>query len=275
MVSVDLDFEQFRVFLEKTCGILLGSNKQYLVSSRLNKLMEQQGIKTLGDLVRKIQAQPRSGLRELVVDAMTTNETLWFRDIYPFEVLKSRVLPEMLKGASGQRLRIWSAACSSGQEPYSLSMAIDEYERGNPSQPKTGVQIVATELSGAMLAACKAAEYDSLAIARGLSSERLQRYFDVKAPGRWAVKPAIRSRVEFRVQNLLDSYAALGKFDVVFCRNVLIYFSADVKKDILRRIHASLKPGGYLFLGASEALNGLPELYQMVQCSPGIIYKAK
>jgi len=274
-VSVDLDFEQFRVFLEKTCGILLGSNKQYLVSSRLNKLMEQQGIKTLGDLVRKIQAQPRSGLRELVVDAMTTNETLWFRDTYPFEVLKSRVLPEMLKGASGQRLRIWSAACSSGQEPYSLSMAIDEYERGNPSQPKTGVQIVATELSGAMLAACKAAEYDSLAIARGLSSERLQRYFDVKAPGRWAVKPAIRSRVEFRVQNLLDSYAALGKFDIVFCRNVLIYFSADVKKDILKRLHATLRPGGYLFLGASEALNGLPELYQMVQCSPGIIYKAK
>ncbi|HBB99106.1 MAG TPA: chemotaxis protein [Pseudomonas sp.] len=275
MVSVDLDFEQFRVFLEKTCGILLGSNKQYLVSSRLNKLMEQQGINTLGDLVRRIQAQPRSGLRELVVDAMTTNETLWFRDTYPFEVLKSRVLPEMLKTGAGQRLRIWSAACSSGQEPYSLSMSIDEYERSNPSQAKTGVQIVATELSGAMLAACKAAEYDSLAIARGLSSDRLQRYFDVKAPGRWAVKPAIRSRVEFRVQNLLDSYAALGKFDIVFCRNVLIYFSADVKKDILKRIHATLRPGGYLFLGASEALNGLPELYQMVQCSPGIIYKAK
>ncbi|WP_313476775.1 protein-glutamate O-methyltransferase CheR [Stutzerimonas kunmingensis] len=275
MVSVDLDFEQFRVFLEKTCGILLGSNKQYLVFSRLNKLMEQQGIKTLGDLVRKIQAQPRSGLRELVVDAMTTNETLWFRDTYPFEVLKSRVLPEMLKTGAGQRLRIWSAACSSGQEPYSLSMSIDEYERSNPSQAKTGVQIVATELSGAMLAACKAAEYDSLAIARGLSRDRLQRYFDVKAPGRWAVKPAIRSRVEFRVQNLLDSYAALGKFDIVFCRNVLIYFSADVKKDILKRIHATLRPGGYLFLGASEALNGLPELYQMVQCSPGIIYKAK
>jgi len=274
-VSVDLDFEQFRVFLEKTCGILLGSNKQYLVSSRLNKLMEQQGIKTLGDLVRKIQAQPRSGLRELVVDAMTTNETLWFRDTYPFEVLKSRVLPEMLKTGAGQRLRIWSAACSSGQEPYSLSMSIDEYERSNPSQAKTGVQIVATELSGAMLAACKVAEYDSLAIARGLSSDRLQRYFDVKAPGRWAVKPVIRSRVEFRVQNLLDSYAALGKFDIVFCRNVLIYFSADVKKDILKRIHATLRPGGYLFLGASEALNGLPELYQMVQCSPGIIYKAK
>lgn len=274
-MSVDPDFDQFRVFLEKTCGILLGSNKQYLVSSRLNKLMEQQGLKSLGDLVRKIQAQPRSGLREQVVDAMTTNETLWFRDTYPFEVLRSRVLPELLKGSPGQRLRIWSAACSSGQEPYSLSMTIDEYERSSPSQPKTAIQIVATELSGTMLAASKAAEYDSLAIARGLSSERLQRYFDVKSPGRWVVKPAVRSRVELRVQNLLDSYAVLGKFDVVFCRNVLIYFSADVKKDILKRIHATLKPGGYLFLGASEALNGLPELYQMVQCSPGIIYKAK
>ncbi|MEN2505455.1 protein-glutamate O-methyltransferase CheR [Stutzerimonas stutzeri] len=274
-MSGDPDFDQFRVFLEKTCGILLGNNKQYLVSSRLNKLMEQQGLKTLGDLVRKIQAQPRSGLREQVVDAMTTNETLWFRDTYPFEVMKNRVLPELLKSAVGQRLRIWSAACSSGQEPYSLSMTIDEYERNSPSQPKPAVQIVATELSGAMLAASKAAEYDSLAIARGLSSDRLQRYFDAKTPGRWVVKPGIRSRVEFRVQNLLDSYAVLGKFDVVFCRNVLIYFSADVKKDILKRIHATLKPGGYLFLGASEALNGLPELYQMVQCSPGIIYKAK
>lgn len=274
-MSGDPDFDQFRVFLEKTCGILLGNNKQYLVSSRLNKLMEQQGLKNLGDLVRKIQAQPRGGLREQVVDAMTTNETLWFRDTYPFEVLRTRVLPEMLKGVPGQRLRIWSAACSSGQEPYSLSMTIDEYERNSPSQPKTAIQIVATELSGTMLAASKAAEYDSLAIARGLSSERLQRYFDVKTPGRWVVKPAVRSRVEFRVQNLLDSYAVLGKFDIVFCRNVLIYFSADVKKDILKRIHATLKPGGYLFLGASEALNGLPELYQMVQCSPGIIYKAK
>ena len=110
---------------------------------------------------------------------------------------------------------------------------------------------------------------------RGLSQERLQKYFDPKGAGRWAIKPAIKSRVEFRALNLLDSYASLGKFDIVFCRNVLIYFSAEVKKDILLRIHATLKPGGYLFLGASEALNGLPDHYQMVQCSPGIIYKAK
>ena len=269
------DFEQFRIFLEKACGIVLGANKQYLVSSRLNKLMEQNSIKTLGDLVQRMRSMPRSGLREQVVDAMTTNETLWFRDTYPFEVLKTRVYPELLKANPSARLRIWSAASSSGQEPYSLSMATDEFERTNLGQLKGGVQIVATDLSSAMLLACKSGEYDSLAIGRGLSQERLQRYFDPKGAGRFAVKPAIRTRVEFRPLNLLDSYASLGKFDIVFCRNVLIYFSAEVKKDILLRIHATLKPGGYLFLGASEALNGLPDHYQMVQCSPGIIYKVK
>ena len=273
--SGNLDFEQFRIFLEKACGILLCSNKQYLVSSRLNMLMEQQGIKTLGELVQRMQGQPRSGLREQVVDAMTTNETLWFRDTYPFEVLKNRVYPEMLKANGGQRLRIWSAACSSGQEPYTLSMTTEEFERNNLGQLKAGVQIVATDLSASMLATCKSGEYDSLAMGRGLSQERLQKYFDPKEGGRWAIKPAIKSRVEFRALNLLDSYASLGKFDIVFCRNVLIYFSAEVKKDILLRIHGALKPGGYLFLGASEALNGLPDHYQMVQCSPGIIYKAK
>src|SRR5690606_1168144 len=118
-------------------------------------------------------------------------------------------------------------------------------------------------------------EYDSLSIGRGLAQDRLVRYFDQPVPGRWVVKPPIRSRVEFRSLNLLESYAILGKFDIVFCRNVLIYFSAERKKDTLKRIQATLMPGGYLMLGASEALNGFPELYQMVQCSPGIVYQVK
>ncbi len=269
------EFNTFRQFLEDKSGIVLGDNKQYLVTSRLKKLQDEHGIKSLTELMARIQAQPRGALQEQVIDAMTTNETLWFRDIYPFEVMKNKVLPELVKKQPNQRLRIWSAACSSGQEPYSLSMTIDEYERANAGQAKLSVQIIATDLSASMLQACKLGEYDSLAIARGLSSERLQRYFDKTPNNRWAVKAAIKNRVEFRALNLLDSYAVLGKFDVVFCRNVLIYFSAEAKKDILMRIHATLKPGGYLFLGASEALNTLPELYTMVQCSPGIIYQAK
>lgn len=274
-VSENFGFEQFRNFLEKNTGIQLGENKQYLVNSRLNKLMEHNSIKTLDELVRKLQASPRSALQTQVIDAMTTNETLWFRDTYPFDVLKQRLLPELAKENVGQRLRIWSAACSSGQEPYSISIAVEEFEQANPSLLKTGVQIVATDLSGNMLNLCRQAEYDSLAIGRGLSPDRLQRYFDQKDGNRWQLKSKIKNRVEFKPLNLLESYASLGKFDIIFCRNVLIYFSADLKKNILKQMHSALKPGGYLFLGASEALNGLPELYQMIQCSPGILYKAK
>ena len=278
MINKDVSpdaYRQFREFLEQQCGIVLGDNKQYLVRSRLGGLLHERQLNNIDELLRQSISGRDRGLLQQVIDAMTTNETLWFRDVYPFEVLKTRLIPEFIKSSPGQRLRIWSAACSSGQEPYSLSMAIDEFERSNLGQLRGGAQIVATDLSGGILNAAKKAEYDSLSVARGLSQDRLARYFDQLGPGRWAIKPAIRNRVEFRALNLLDSYSMLGKFDLVYCRNVLIYFSADVKKDILRRIHATLKPGGYLMLGASEALNGLPELYQMVQCSPGIVYKAR
>jgi len=269
------EFNAFRQFLERKSGIVLGDNKQYLVTSRLKRLLDEHGITSLTELMNQLQARSRSALQDKVIDAMTTNETLWFRDTYPFEVMKNKVIPELLEKQPSQRLRVWSAACSSGQEPYSLSMIMDEYERAHLGQVKAGMQIIATDLSPTMLQACKVGDYDSLAIARGLSQERLQRYFDKTPAGRWMVKPEIKSRVEFRALNLLDSYAGLGKFDVVFCRNVLIYFSAEAKKDILTRMHTTLKPGGYIFLGASEALNGLPELYSMVQCNPGIIYQAK
>ena len=275
MSLTNLDFDLFREYLEKQSGIMLGDNKQYLVTSRLRKIMESERLQSLSELVRRMQSQPRSGLYQRVIDAMTTNETLWFRDAYPFEVMKNKVLPELIQKYPNQRLRIWSAACSSGQEPYSLSMMLDEYERTNLGHLRGGVQIIATDLSASMLESCKSGEYDALSMGRGLSMERQQRYFEKLDGGRWRIKLPVRQRIEFRQLNLLDSYALLGKFDVVFCRNVLIYFSAEVKKDILRRIHATLKPGGYLFLGASEALNGLPELYSMVQCSPGIIYQAK
>lgn len=275
MSVTNLDFELFRDYLEKQSGILLGDNKQYLVTSRLRKIMEKERLQSLTELLRSMQSQPRSGLQQQVIDAMTTNETLWFRDAYPFEVMRKKVLPELAQKYPNQRLRIWSAASSSGQEPYSLSMLLDEFERSNPGQLRAGVQIIATDLSASMVEACKRGEYDALSMGRGLSTERQQRYFEQLEASRWRIKLPVRQRVEFRQLNLLDSYALLGKFDVVFCRNVLIYFSAEVKKDILRRIHATLKPGGYLFLGASEALNGLPELYTMVQCSPGIIYQAR
>ena len=271
-------YEEFRAFLEKACGIVLGDNKQYLVSSRLSKLMATHGIADLRELTNRLQLLSQRGLREAVIDAMTTNETLWFRDTHPYTILRERLLPELQKTAKSP-LRIWSAACSSGQEPYSISMCVEEYRMANLGVLRQPVEIVATDLSRTMLDLCKAAEYDQLSLGRGLSPERLQRFFE-KLPGdrpgnnTYRVKREVTQRVRLQALNLLDSYLGLGKFDIVFCRNVLIYFSGERKLDILRRIHGVLKPGAHLILGASEGLTDVTQFFQMVQCNPGIIYRA-
>lgn len=268
------DYQAFKAFLQNACGILLGENKQYLVASRLRKIMTEYKLASLGELVQQLTRQPRGVLHEAVIDAMTTNETLWFRDHHPFRILQDQLLPELAKKKGAAPLRIWSAACSTGQEPYSIAMSIDEVRRMRPGQLRQNVQIVATDISRTVLAGARRGEYEMLAIGRGLSPERQSHYFTPAASGSWAIKPAIRNMVDFREINLLDRYT-LGQFDIIFCRNVLIYFSAEHKKDILTRMHQSLTPGGYLILGASESLNGLPDRYQMVQCNPGIIYRAK
>jgi chemotaxis protein methyltransferase CheR len=268
-----LEYEQFRDFLQDSCGILLGDNKQYLVTSRINKLMAKENINSLSELVSKMKQISHRKLKEAVIDAMTTNETLWFRDTHPFEIFKGKLLSEFEEKKTFPT-RIWSAACSSGQEPYSLSMLVEEYRLSKMGVLKSPVEIVATDLSQSMLDSCKAAEYDALSLGRGLSKERLQRYFDPLEKDVWRVKSDIKQRVRFQSLNLMDSFISLGKFDAVFCRNVLIYFSAELKADILRRIHGTLRPGGYLILGASEGLTDVSEYYEMVQCRPGIIYRA-
>lgn len=265
------DYKVFSIYLQDVCGIVLGDNKEYLVSSRLKKIMAQQKLENLADLVEQMKL--RVGLKENIVDAMTTNETLWFRDTHPFRIMHERIFPELSK--KRQPLKIWSAACSSGQEPYSISMEIEEYRLRNPGSIVPGEKIMATDISTTILDRAKKAEYDALALNRGLPKDYLQRYFNKKSDTSWVIKDNIRRRVDFRSLNLLNNYHLMGKYDVILCRNVLIYFSNEVKLDILRRLHGALKPGGYLFLGASEALNGLPELYNMVHCHPGIIYQAK
>jgi len=268
-----LEYEQFRDFLQDSCGILLGDNKQYLVTSRINKLMSKENISSLSELVSKMKQASQRKLKEAVIDAMTTNETLWFRDSHPFDIFKNRLLPEF-EGNNRSPIRVWSAACSSGQEPYSISMSVEEYRQANMGLLKLPVEIVATDLSQSMLDSCKRAEYDALSLGRGLSKERLQRFFEPLESNVWRVKSEVRQRVRFQTLNLMDKFVMLGKFDVIFCRNVLIYFSAELKADILRRIHGALRPNGYLILGASEGLTSVNEYYEMVQCQPGIIYRA-
>ncbi|OEY67416.1 CheR family methyltransferase [Marinobacter sp. X15-166B] len=268
------DYEAFQAFLQDACGILLGSNKQYLVRSRLRRILEEYRLDSLGGLLRSLNRPGSGPLRERVIDAMTTNETLWFRDDHPFRILSEKLLPEFAARNNPMNpLRIWSAACSTGQEPYSIAMAVEEYRRLRLGQLRD-VRITATDISRSVLAIARRGEYDMIAISRGLAPERQQAFFIPSASGSWQISANIKRMVEFRELNLLDGFA-FGKLDVVFCRNVLIYFSAALKKDILTRIHATLNPGGYLVLGASESLNGLPELYEMVQCHPGIIYRKR
>jgi chemotaxis protein methyltransferase CheR len=270
------EYLAFKDFLESACGILLGDNKQYLVKSRLRKIMEEHQIDGMAGLIEKMRRGGKGGgLQESVVDAMTTNETLWFRDAHPFRILEEKIIPELGPKLGAQSLRIWSAACSTGQEPYSIAMIADEYKRNKPGILKANVSVVATDISKRVLQAAKSGTYEMLAIGRGLSRERQDRYFQKTPDGSWQIKADLQRQIDFRELNLLDRYAALGRFDVIFCRNVLIYFSADLKKDILFRMHQVLKPGGYLVLGASESLNNLPDKYDMVHCNPGIIYQAK
>ncbi|MFB9887656.1 CheR family methyltransferase [Balneatrix alpica] len=269
------EFSAFKDYLEKACGILLGDNKQYLVKSRLGRIMAEHKFASLGELLQRIQGGAFSGLKQEVINAMTTNETLWFRDIHPYNILLNQVLPELDEKNRGQALRIWSAACSTGQEPYSISMIVEEYKQKKLGSLRGEVRITATDISTAVLEQAKSASYETLALGRGLSTDRLKRFFIEASNGSWEVKRELRQRVDFRSLNLKDSFVSLGRFDIVFCRNVLIYFAPELKQDILRRIHKTLNPGGYLFVGASEAVTGLNDIYEMVQCNPGIIYRAK
>jgi chemotaxis protein methyltransferase CheR len=265
----DNEYKRFCEFLEHQCGIVLGENKQYLVKSRLSPLMTQFELDSLSKLIEKTMKVGERQLRASVVDAMTTNETLWFRDSYPFELLTRDIFPEY----DNKQIKIWSAASSSGQEPYSISMTALEHKKKKPSQAK--ISIVGSDISPSMLEHCKKGEYDSLALARGLSPERKKMFFEPAENGNMRLKPEVKRPVSFRQVNLLDSYTLLGKFDIIFCRNVLIYFSADIKAKILSQFAQSLNPGGYLFLGASESMTGLSDAFTMQRCNPGLVYRKK
>lgn len=268
------EYQEFREFLESASGIALGDNKQYLVNSRLGSLVTEMGLSSVGELVGRVKSDTKSGLRERIVDAMTTNETLWFRDHFPFEILKSHILPE-LAALRARPARIWSAACSSGQEPYSMSMIIQEYLQTKPGSLPRDVQITATDISSSVLKDAKEGLYDAMALARGLSEERKKRFFDNKGKG-WQVKPEIRKRITFSEMNLMKKdYLALGKFDVIFCRNVLIYFSSELKREILKRFAQVLEPGGYVCLGASESMSGYVDFFETVRYQGGLIYRLK
>ena len=264
-------YDEFCQFLATTCGIVLGSNKQYLVNSRLNKLVEDNGISSLTELVTRLKRGHDEKLYVAVVDAMTTNETSWFRDGYPYDFIADQILPGAL--ATNKALRIWSAASSSGQEPYSLSIIIEEFIKNKGSLLRP-VKIIATDISRTVLNDAKEGVFPQMSLDRGMSPARININFEPHNE-MWKLKSSIKQRIDFREFNLLENYAALGKFDVIFCRNVLIYFSEKTKKDIFSRIAGALNPGGYLILGGAESIANYTEAFDVVRLKNGLVYQLK
>jgi chemotaxis protein methyltransferase CheR len=266
-------YQRFCTFLEAACGITLGTGKEYLVKSRLSRLLEEHALADLSALVSALEANRPTTLRLRVIDAMTTNETLWFRDAHPFEMFASTIL----KGFENERkslVRVWSAACSSGQEAYSISMSVSEYLASGIHGSPPRVEILGTDISPSVLTQAQKAEYEDYEVSRGLSPERLARFFEPVGK-RYRVKADLRSRCSFREANLLGSFTLLGRFDVVFCRNVLIYFSQAVKEDILRRIAQQMNPGAYLLLGGSEPVNNYGEWFELQRYPRGVVYRRR
>ena len=267
-------YNDFCNFLEQQSGIVLGTSKQYLIVSRLSPLVSQFNLSSISELIEKAMNVANRQVRLEVIDAMTTNETLWFRDGYPYEMLKETILPELAKTHTLSPIKIWSAASSSGQEPYSIAMTCFETNIPRLKTP-AGVQIVGTDISPTMLSLCKQGMYDYIALNRGLSAERKKLFFTKVSEQCMSVNEEIKRLVNFKLFNLLDHYGSMGKFDVIFCRNVLIYFSPQVKSKIINQLAQSLNPNGYLFLGASESVSGLTDRFDMERNERGIVFRLK
>ncbi|MCD0419070.1 MAG: protein-glutamate O-methyltransferase CheR [Rhodopseudomonas sp.] len=253
------DYEYLRKLLKERSGLDLSSDKQYLVESRLLPLARRFSLGGIAELVQKMKGMGTEALIADVVEAMTTNETFFFRDKMPFDHLRDEMLPALLQARASRRsLRIWCAASSTGQEPYSIAMTLKEL---GPAVAGWRFEIIATDLSPQVLAKSKSGLFSQFEVQRGLPIQLLVKYFK-QAGEVWELSPEIRAMVQHRQLNLLHDFSSLGTFDIVFCRNVLIYFDQPTKVGILERIAKRLEPDGYLTLGAAETVVGLTDVFK-------------
>ena len=251
------DFDYITSELKKRSGIVIGQDKLYLLESRLSPLARKEGLTSMDELVSVVRTRRDERLMAQIVDAMTTNETFFFRDKTPFEHLEKVVFPALTKAGSSNRIRILCAACSTGQEPYSIAMMLDQ----NPQIARGAhVEIVATDISDRVLEKAKAGVYSQFEVQRGLPIKSLMTYFTQQGD-LWKISDKLRTNVSFRKLNLLDPLTGLGSFDIVLCRNVLIYFDMPTKRDILARLSRQMSDKSYLLLGAAETVVGVCDAF--------------
>ena len=252
------DFDHFCQLVLCRSGLVLNDGKAYLVQARLEPIARGEGLAGVPELLAALRAGRNEVLSQRCIDAMATHESMFFRDMTPFDQMASAVVPELVRSRSpGTPLRIWCAACSSGQEPYSLAILMQELAPLLGGRP---VEIVATDMAEAILTKARAGVYSDFEVRRGLSPERLKRWFQPHGVG-WEASASLKAMVSFRRHNLLDGVGGLGVFDVILCRNVLIYFDAGRKSRVLEQLGCALAPDGALFLGSAETVIGLTQAF--------------
>jgi len=255
------EFDYLCRFVNDRSAIIIDPGKEYLVESRLTPLAYQEGLESAQKLLEHLRQKPANGLHRKVLDAMTNNETIFFRDAAPFQALRQSVIPQLLQKRAAERtLSFWSAAASSGQEAYSLAMLVSDDFAGLPGW---SVSILGTDISTAILDRARQGRYSQLEVNRGLPAKCLTRHFSREGV-EWQLSSSIRSLVEFREMNLAEAWPALPQFDVVFLRNVLIYFSVEKKREILRKVREVMREDGLLFLGTAETTLNLDDGFERV-----------
>jgi chemotaxis protein methyltransferase CheR len=264
------DLDMVIELVRKRSGISLDRSKEYLVESRLAALARQRQIASVAEIATQLRRPGATELERAVVTAMTTNETSFLRDHHPFEALKNHVIPELLaRRAQARRLSIWCAASSTGQEPYTVAMLLREHF---PELAKWEITFIASDLSEDVLTRARAARFSQLEVNRGLPSRWLVKYF-TRDGADWTLNPEIRGMVQFKQINLLDSWPLMPPLDLIFIRNVLIYFEQETKKTILGRLRRLMKPDGFLFLGNAETTLGVDEAFQRSQLEKSGCYR--
>ncbi|MDZ8083333.1 MAG: protein-glutamate O-methyltransferase CheR [Nostoc sp. DcaGUA01] len=264
------DFEYLRQLVHKHSGIVLSADKTYLAELYLQPIVESAGFTSIADLITYLRNQPFNNLHVQTIEALVTTETSFFRDRYPFEALKQYVLPELAKQRKIERsLNIWCAACSNGQEPYSIAILIQEHF---PVLVNWSLRLIASDFSTKVLARARQGNYNQLEINRGLPKNIRDKYFN-RLDNNWQINQEIRQMIDFRQFNLVETWPYLPKFDVIFLRNVLIYFDIVTKKALLKKVKQQLRPDGYLFLGSGETTINLDESFKLVTFDKHICYQ--
>ncbi|HVC25810.1 MAG TPA: protein-glutamate O-methyltransferase CheR [Acidimicrobiales bacterium] len=263
------DFQYLQGFLLDRSAIVLSEDKQYLVETRLLPVVQRHGVESITDLVRAIRRGDKT-VETAVVDAMTTNETSWFRDSAPFDALRNLVLPELVaSNVTRRRLAIWSAACSTGQELYSVAMLLDSEFSDLASWH---VDLHGTDLSTTVVQRARAGSFTALEINRGLPATLLVRYFR-REGAQFVIADSIRARVRFELFNLARPWPPMQDYDVILLRNVLIYFDVETKRNVLERVRGRLRPGGFLLLGTAETTRGLVDGFRPIPVGATTVFR--